>query len=202
MKAIHTLYARAMLLAFAGVYLLGCASEPEIPEVSYYLLRSDAPLSSGEQSSPATLGIGRVVAAEYLNQAGIVVITEDNKVRPARQHLWAEPLEWSIRTFLRDEIASRVDYPISGDPSRRLYWRHRIDIDIDRLDGTLDGQVTLVASWILLDATSQVELASYRFERNASTSRDGYDALVATQTALLSDLAKAIADSLKTLPST
>lgn len=201
MTMIPKRYLRVALMALAGVYLSSCASEPDIPETNYYLLRSDARLNSGEQASPATLGIGRVVAAEYLNQSGIVVITQDNKVRPARQHLWAEPLESSIRTFLRDEIASRVDYPVSGDPSRRLYWKHRIDVDIDRFHGTLDGQVTLVASWILLDATSLVELARYRYERNANTSRDGYDALVATQTELLSDLAKAIADSLDVLPS-
>ena len=117
--------------------------------------------------------------------------------RAARQHLWAEPLDSSIRLFLRDAISAHLGYPVSVDIGRRQSWNYRVDIRIDKWHGSLAGEADILASWVLIDVANDNELSRYRFEQTGALKADGYDALVAAQTELLDALAAAIAASLK-----
>jgi uncharacterized lipoprotein YmbA len=167
--------------------------------VTSYLLRADVELPQGEQLAPLDIGIARVGLAGYLGQAGVVLATDDGTVRAARQHIWAEPLDQAIRVYLRDAVSAELGYPISADTARRLSWDYRVDVRIDQLHGSLDGEVTLVALWSVMEANSQQELGNYRFESVQPQPETGYDSTVATQKLLLSDLAAEIAASLEQL---
>jgi len=177
--------------------LAGCfGGGNRVSEPEFYLLRADVQLPDGPQAPAVTVGIARVSIADYLGQAGIVVASGGNQVRPARQHLWAEPLDSSIRLFLRDAISSELGYPIYGDTAKRLSWDYRIDIRIDEWHGSLEGDVKMLASWTVIDVSNDTELVRHRFERMIGMTDDGYDALVEAQKSLLSELAVAISASL------
>jgi uncharacterized lipoprotein YmbA len=95
--------------------LAGCVGGGSpAPEPEFYLLRADVRLPDGPQTTAVAVGIARVAIADYLGQAGIVVASGGNQVRPARQHLWAEPLDSAIRLFLRDAIINSIFASTSG----------------------------------------------------------------------------------------
>ncbi len=190
MKLLPGLILTALILA--GCTMGGSAVE----EPSFYLLRADTRLPDAPQPAPVSVGIGRVSIADYLAQAGIVVATSGDRVRPAHLHLWAEPLDSAIRLFLRDAISAEAGYLISADTARRGSWDYRLDIRIDEWHGSLAGDVRIRASWTLINTANDHEVAGHRFERTAMQADDGYEALVATQKRLLADLAGGIAASL------
>jgi uncharacterized lipoprotein YmbA len=190
---------KQLLLVCAALILTACAGGSPAPDVNYYLLRSDVPVPQGRQEAPAKVGIGQVRLASYLNQNGIVIVTEGDKVRPARQHLWAEPLGEAVRLYLRDELSDRAGVFVSGDTSRRFYWDYRIDVTIDKLHGTLDGDVVIRAGWRILDTASDTELANHQFEAVTQQQEDGYQALIAAEKELLDQLSDAMAATVREL---
>ncbi len=184
-------------LMLTTLILVGCTmGGSAVEEPRFYLLRADTRLPDEAQPAPVSVGIGRVSIADYLAQAGIVVATSGDRVRPAHLHLWAEPLDSAIRLFLRDAISAEAGYLISADTARRRSWDYRLDIRIDEWHGSLAGDVRIRAAWIVIDMTNDHEVASHRFERSAMLTDDGYEALVTTQKRLLTGLAGAIAASL------
>jgi uncharacterized lipoprotein YmbA len=69
-----------------------------------------------------------------------------------------------------------------------------LDIRIDQLHGTYDGQAKLVAYWWLRRGNEVV--SAYQFSEQRQLSADGYAALVSAQQALLSQLASEISATL------
>jgi len=185
------------LFLLAPLLLAGCSGGKKAPEPTAYLLRADARVPDGLQNPSVRIGINRVALADYLGQAGIVVATNGDQVRAARQHLWAEPLDSAIRVFLRDAISADLGYPVSADTGRRQNWQYRVDVRIDEWHGSLAGDARILASWLVIDVATDGELSRHRFERTGTLKADGYDALVAAQTELLEALAAAIAASLQ-----
>lgn len=182
----RTCLALALLLA-------SCASTP--PERAYYLLRADVPELAA--ADPASLvGIGRVSVAPYLDRAGIMVQVDENRVREARYHLWAEPLDDGIWYYLRDRISSELGRPLNTETDADS-WRYRVDVSIEEFHGTLNGEAHLSARWSLRDVDSDEAIATRRFSQTMTQRRDGYPGLVDTQIALLDKLAQAIAQALR-----
>lgn len=188
------------VLLLAAAFLTACGGGSKAtPEPVFYLLRADARAPDGAMAASVTIGINRIVIADYLGQAGIVVATDDNQVRPARQHLWAEPLDSSIRLFLRDAISARLGYSLSADIGRRQDWDYRLDIRLDEWHGSLMGTARIDASWIVIDVDSDTEILRQRFRQDGVLKDDGYDALVSAQEQLLDALAVAVAASLASI---
>jgi uncharacterized lipoprotein YmbA len=177
--------------------LAACAGGTKAPDPTFYLLRSEARAPDGLKKPAVDIGINRVSVADYLGQQGIVVATNGGQIRPARQHLWAESLDSSIRLFLQDAISVELGYPVSADVGRRRSWKFLVDVRIDEWHGSLDGEARILASWVLIDVSKDRVLSRHRFEQTGALKADGYDALVAAQTDLLDALAVEIAMSLK-----
>jgi uncharacterized lipoprotein YmbA len=172
------------------VMLAACSSQP--PQQHSYLLRSPSTLESRALSEAPAIGLGTVHVANYIDQPGIVLETANGQVHAARHHLWAEPLRASLRRYLVTEISSNIDQDIA-DSSRLPSVEKRIEVQIDQFHGTPNGNARLVAYWqIISGADSQ----SYQFSDQQTLAADGYDALVAAQTTLLSRLAAAISQSI------
>lgn len=190
-----------MRLISLGLLMLltSCASAPP-QEPQYYLLRSTA-AATGANADPATVSLGRVRVAAYIDQSGIVVETAPSTLRPARYHQWAEPLRDSLRPFLAVEISAALGRPVRAENYADTEWREQtdtlIDLQIDTLHGTDDGDALLVARWALIEPKQRMVLSEHHFERQAPLSSSGYGALVAAEQSLLRELAVAVADSLK-----
>ena len=179
--------------------LVGCGGTP-VQEPDYYLLRSDATNPSGSAGEVTKISLGNIDVASYINRSGIVVEAANGTLRPARYHLWAEPLREGLRTFLADEISGHLGRPVRPANYDEIDWREEtdalIEIQIEELHGTTGGAATLSARWAIVDPAARTVIAEYEFDRDEPLTSDGYPALVAAEKRLLRDLAEAIAQSI------
>jgi uncharacterized lipoprotein YmbA len=182
MRLACSLFLLTMLAACSG-----SAVEP-----NYYLLRTDQAQQSRALAPDTNYALGNVVIAPYIDQQGLVLETSAGQMRAARSHLWAEPMFESIRAFLIVEISQERGRDIY--PSRLNRDATNIDVRIDQLHGTHDGEARLVAYWWLHKNT--VVQSSHQFAETLRLSEDGYAALADAERRLLSDLAHSIARSL------
>lgn len=173
-----------------ALLLSACASTP--PETSHYLLRSDEDIQSRVLQPSEKFALGTVTIAPYIDQPGLVLQTQNGDMRPARHHLWAEPLFEGARTYLRAEISriSGQDLAIAAlKPNASV-----IDVRIDQMHGTHDGKAKLVAYWWLRQSGDLQ--AAHQFAQTRVLGSDGYAALAAAEKALLTALATEIAAAL------
>ena len=176
-----------------GLLLVACSSAA--PQTHRYLLPNEVPAGTARMQAPLQIGLGRIEVAPYLGAPGLVVETETHQIRPARYHIWAEPLADGLRRLLRAEISKELGYDVSADTTQQARWDHTVDIQIDRLHGTLTGKAVLVAQWRIVPKSGDV--SAFRFSESRPLPRDGYPGLVEAEIALTRQLARAIAESLR-----
>lgn len=181
---------RLASFALAALLISGCANQAIEP--SYYLLRPQQDLQSGQLNPSEDFSLGNVVIASYLDQPGLFIQTADGTLRPARQNLWAEPVYEGVRNILFVEIAQAKGEELL--PSNLSKKTTVVDIRIDELHGTHDGTAKLVAYW-WLKRDGKV-LGIHRFSQTKTQAEDGYSALVDAERDLLKELAQQIAASL------
>ncbi|MBL4567771.1 MAG: membrane integrity-associated transporter subunit PqiC [Porticoccus sp.] len=181
-------------LALVALFLVGCSSSP-VPSLNQYLLRTDTPVQFSQQDS-VVVGIGTVTVAPYIDGLGLVLETGNGEVHIARDHQWVEPLRVSLRSFLSGKISKELGQPIRAYSYGKIEVSRRIDIRIDELHGTINGDAKLVAYWVIIDSDKQVVLSENSFIDTEALTRGGYDALVEAQKKLLDRLASGIAATL------
>lgn len=181
---------RRGLTVIALGLLAACAGTPA--EQHYYLLRSDTPAVT-RALEPASYRLGGVSVAQYIDRAGLLLETAPGQIRPARNHLWAEPVQEGIRALLAAEISHALGRDIP--PLAPTDANPTIRVRIDQLHGTLAGEAKLVAVWSV--AQGDTILVAEQFAESMPLPRDGYAALAGAQKALLTQLARRIAANLK-----
>ena len=176
---------------FILILLGACSSQPVEP--NYYLLRSDSDLSTRALQPAEDFALGKVTIAPSIDQRGLLLETAEGDVRPARHHLWAEPLYEGVSLFLLKEISAAsgsdlLPAPVGGQNGT-------INIRIDQLHGTNDGRALLVAYWWLEQGGKLI--TAYQFAEHRAIERDGYAALADAERGLLAALAVDIAEAIK-----
>lgn len=184
----------------AALLLVGCAGKAP-PDHELYLLRSDSAnrFDAGDQT--ATIGIGSLRVASYLDQTGLVLETSDGSINAGRYNQWAEPLRESLRAVLANDIANATGKPVRarsyGETNWKLHTKQLIDVSIEQMHGTAQGQAMLVAYWAIIDPNARSIVSEHEFSATESLSTSGYPALVEAHKQLLQSLANKIADSLE-----
>jgi uncharacterized lipoprotein YmbA len=181
-----------MLLAI--VLVTGCTSS--VPTLNQYLLRSDVPSQFSVTKHLATVGLGAVIVAPYIDGLGLVLESRDGEVRAARDHQWAEPLRDSLRVFMARETSVSAGQVIRAYDTGDNDWQRRIDLRIDQLHGTPSGEAKLVAYWQVFDTEKRTVISENGFSDTQALGADGYAALVVAEKALLITLAAKMAASL------
>jgi len=182
---------------FSALFLALVACAGKTPDTVRYLLPAATPVGTARVEPPRWIALGGIQLAPYLMQAGLVVETGAREVRPARFHRWAEPLDAGLRRFLRAEISAALGYDIAADTAQRSRWDETVELEIDRLHGTLSGEAVLVARWQVRPAPGQGEPRAFRFTERRPLAEAGYAGLVEAEIALLKQLAQEIAGSLR-----
>jgi uncharacterized lipoprotein YmbA len=190
---------RTALLIFVALVAVACSTSAP-PERAAYLLRAQASPDLAPADPDAMVGLTQVMIAPYLDRAGLVVAVGANQVREAQHHVWAEPLDRGIQTYLVARISALVGRELNTGFGAESTWRYRIDVKLDEFHGAVDGNVKIAGRWALVDRKERRALAGSRFTRSLPQHGKGYSGLVATQAALLDKLAQVIADALGDLP--
>jgi len=199
MKPAPTRQLAAWCLGLAVALLAGCRAAPP---VAYYSL---SPLAAAEvypsENAGPLVGVGPVTVPDMLDRPQIVTRTSANRIDVSEFHRWGGRLKDALPRVLIQNIAVHLGsdrvalYPWK-EPTRPAY---RVSVDILRFDGRLGEAVDLVAAWKISrpadDDVPVVRRSSFR----AAVDGPGYDALVTAQGRALDDLAKTIAEAIKTL---
>ncbi len=181
-------------LLMMTVLLFGCSGTPA--DTHYYLLRGEEPHQTRDLEPSKQYAMGNVIVAPYIDQSGLVLEVGPGEIRPARNHQWAEPMGGALHNLLLREVSRAVGADVF--PAVMSRAPYVIEVRIDQLHGTMDGEALLVAYWWI--QRQGEELVTYQFAERKPLATDGYAALAQAERALLEKLAVRIGESLQALP--
>lgn len=183
---------RRSLILSASLLLASCG----VGERSYYVLKADGPAPSG---GGVGIGVGPVALAEYIDRPNLVVAESDHQLGIAENHRWAGDLSASVTRVTATNLGRRLktgnvrSYPWRGDEG----ISRQVTIDVRQLHSGADGYAVIEAGWRVYALPERKLIASRTFVDRESLEADGYPALVAAQSKLLSRLADDIAAAIR-----
>lgn len=185
-------------LALVALLAVGCSSTPT--PSTYYLLRGELDERTVRVTAVPRVGLGNLVVASYLlSSEGIMLETGDGRIQPAATHLWAETLDLGLRWYLRGEISRELDEPIGVGIVNPIPWQYTIDVIVSRLHATMEGTALIEARFAIVPRGAPGELRVTDFARTIPLAREGYGGVVEAEKALLAELAKLVADEVRTV---
>jgi uncharacterized lipoprotein YmbA len=199
--SIHVL---AILTLFALLTIhFGCASSPPS---RFYQLSSLDTTSPGMKPSLdeqcVSLGIGPVKIPDYLDQTKIVTRGEGNQLTLAEFDRWAERFKDNLGRVLAKNLSTLlctktvVLFPWRGGTP----IDYRIEMEVLRLDGSLGGNVSLEAWWMILSGDGKKMVLSKKSIFTEAVTGKDYNSLVSAESRALGHLSREIAEGLKALP--
>ncbi len=184
------------------VVLSGCTSSPN---PRFYLLSSLA--ASSPEMKPSTeerclsIGIGPISIPYYLDRPQIVTRGASNEFTLAEFDRWGEPVGENLKRTLSENLSNLlctktiVFFPWRGG----IPIDYRIEMEVLRLDGSLGGNVSLDAWWMVSSGDGKKILASKKSTLSEAVGGQNYRSLVDAHSRVLGALSREIAETLKTL---
>jgi uncharacterized lipoprotein YmbA len=191
------------LLLSTFLMLSGCVGRSS-PKVSYFSLLSIEQLGEAQVIAAhpeVKLGVGPVTISESLKRSQIVTRQHGNLYDFNEFHRWAGVLEKDLASVVGDNLGLLlgVDKVDTFPWMSHFKPNYRIVIDIQRLDGTLNGEAGLAARWNVADSEGKELLASGRSVFRQSLQGSGFAALVKAESLLVAELSKTVAEEIDRL---
>ncbi len=152
---------------------IGGRSEP----AQYRLLTARAERDVKAPLASATIGIGPVHVAQFLQRPQVVTHNGGATLSIETNQRWGEPLEQGIQRVLLQNIGA-----LTGAETRNFPWRqsatplYAVRIDVIDLDTLGNGDSILDVNWIVEDLKNA---RAIKTQQQRLTSREGYDELFA-----------------------
>jgi uncharacterized protein len=185
-----------LILGALATILAGCASSPAS---QFYQLHSSPERTLGTSDPSAAqaiaLAIGPVHLPDYLERPQMVTRAGDNELKLSEFHRWAGSLETDVTRVLTEDIS--IHLPADQFSVRRWvpYLESqrpascRVEVFVDRFEGTLGDSVVLKAQWVVFGQSSGVLLRRESLTREPLDG-DRYDALAAAMSRALAGRGK------------
>jgi hypothetical protein len=187
-----------LIPGIVGALLLGCAAKSQ--QHNYYLLRPEFRPGITELAGSPHVVLGQISVAQYLDQAGVVVEVADGQIQAARYHLWAEPLNQGLKLLIVAKLEKELNIPINSNPADSGDRDYRINIHVDELHGTSQGEARIVAFWRVTRPDKSQRL--FRFSATRALPHPGYPELIKVEKALINQLCQAISGELRPMLTT
>jgi uncharacterized lipoprotein YmbA len=181
----------------------GCASSPP---TRFYLLSSQDTI--GPKTKPSaeercfSIGIGPIRIPDYLDQPRIVTREAQNEIALGEFDRWGEPMKDNLTRVLAKHLSTLLcTKTIAFFP-----WRggipidYRVEMEVLRLDGSLGGNVSLEAWWMVLSGDGKRMLFSKKSSFTEAVGGKDYKSLVSAQSRTVDRLGAEIAEAIKVLP--
>lgn len=174
-------------LIMSTLALQGCIGGRSA-EAQYQLLTARSQKNSAAPLAGASVGIGPVHVAQFLQRPQIVTHAGGTQLQVSNNSRWGEPLEQGIQRVLLQNIAA-----LTGAETRNFPWRqnatpdYALRVDVIDLDKLPSGEVILDVSWLLEDLKNARVIKTQ--QERISSNRDYDD--------LLAQLAQHAVDALK-----
>jgi len=189
-----------LVLGVLATILAGCASSPSSQFYRLHALPERTPPTSDPSTCQAiTVTIGPVHIPDYLERPQMVTRVGDNELKLSEFHRWAGSLETEVTRVLTEDISGLlpadqlsvtrwVPYLESQRPASC-----RVEVFVDRFEGTLGDSVVLKAQWVVFGHRSDVLLRRELLTREP-VDGNRYDALAAAMSRALERLSRDIGD--------
>jgi len=193
---------RFLLFGFVVLLVLGCTSSPP---TRFYTLSSLQEGGGELRGSPSdqdlAIGVGPIKFPEYLDRTEIVTRSSSYKITLSGFDLWAGSLAEDFSRVLAENLSvllsteSVIVYPQPGSGIAR----YRIIMDVIRFDGSLGGDVSLIARWSILEGKERKVVFARKSTIKEPSGAQGYEAMVVANSRALEKLSREIAEAIRTL---
>ncbi len=181
-----------LILSFVALLFVGCAQ----PGQNFYVLSAGGSAPSG---GGIGIGVGPVTLAEYIDRPNLVIQQGPNQMAVSEDHRWAGDLGASIARVTAVNLGRELKtgnvrtYPWQGDGE----IGDQVTLDVRQFHSDADGYAVIEVGWRVYALPSRTLKASNTFVDREPLASDGYSAMVAAQSRLLSRLGKSIASGLR-----
>jgi len=163
-------------------------------------------LDAGENAPPvaaataldgASIGLGPIRIAEYLDRPQLVVAVSPHQYRLEDKNRWAESLNQNISRSLAQALSRRLpNAQIVRHPwAARQAPDYQLSLEIDQLHQSSDGYSRLQAQWRIAKAGKT--LVDRRFDCEQAAAADDAEAIVAAQSRCLAALTETLVQALR-----
>ncbi|MEO0442909.1 MAG: ABC-type transport auxiliary lipoprotein family protein [Pseudomonadota bacterium] len=178
-------------MAIVFILLPACSSTNKPPTIKYYLLDLPPEFSTfaSKQFNKNLVKVNRADLPDYLEQPNLVIREDNQQIRIANYHSWADNLGESIRRVLINNLnAKNNNYNFVKECKDCA----NLKISIEHFYPTNDGKVVLIGIYSIekMTATKKGETFSERFMLSQDIQIDGYDHAVKKMSELLSQLSE------------
>ena len=194
-------FLKIFVFIVACLWTLGCAASPP---TEFYLLSPLPPASSTKTGSaqnqhPKIIRVDGVVVPGYLDRDEIVTRISENQIHLADLNQWGESLRNGLTNILALNLSRLLSSEIFAvfafkSPSDANY---QVIVEIIQMDGSLNGDVHLIAQWSIIEAKEGNILVTRESYFKAKEAPTDYNELVAIQSRLFEALSREIAKSLQ-----
>ena len=193
------------LWLFIVFIIAGCSGQPKI-ETQLFLLSPELQNSSDGSNQiinnhEQIIIIEPIKLANYLDQPGIVLQTDKNKIQVAHYHRWAEPLGQNIHRY--------VSQALSDNSTDYTFLKHAkftnqvsdlvLSIDLNQFNGSSTGGAYVAGSWQLRNSKENELILSDSFYYEKTLSESGYPELVNQLETMLNELCNDILNSISNI---
>lgn len=190
-----------LLFGLGLLFVLGCASTPPS---RFYTLSSLQEGGSERREFASDQGpviiVGPIKFSEYLDRMEIATRSSSNEITFSDFDVWAGSLAEDFSRVLAENLSvllsteSVIVYP-GPRPSSVDY---QITVDVIRFDGSLGGDVSLIARWAILEGKERKIVSVRKSTIIEPSGAKGYEAMVAADSRALEKLSREIAEAIKT----
>jgi uncharacterized lipoprotein YmbA len=192
-----------LLLLCCVLLVTGCIGRKS-PEVTYYSILTMEQL--GEVQTIAShpevrLGIGPITIPDSLKRSQVATRLHGNQYKFDEFNRWAGVLEKDVTSVMGDNLGILLGVEKMGF----FPWMHhfnptyRVMVDIQRLDGALDGEAVLSVRWAVADTEGKEFLAGGKDDFRQPLEEATYAALIKAESQLVAELSKKIAGEIDKL---
>jgi uncharacterized lipoprotein YmbA len=191
----YSIHVVVLVLALV-VCLSACAGKSASSK--FYVL-SPLPQSTMSGAEGITIGVLPVAMPDYLDRPQVVTRVSENEIKLDEYNRWAEPLKENFYTVLVDNLSTLLSNEKIIKTSHNLGTPLGLHVGVEVLqfDGTLGGDVVLVAKWGLIEEQGKKLLLAKRSSLKEPTGAATYEALVAAQSRAVATLSREIAEGIK-----
>ena len=186
-----------LLLLCCVLLVSGCIGRKS-PEVTYYSLLTMEQMGEVQPVSShpeIKLGVGPITIPASLKRSQVATRQHGNQYAFDEFNRWAGVLEKDITNVVGDNLGVLLGVEKIGFFPWMHYFTpsYRVIVDIQRLDGSLDGEAVLGARWAVADAEGKEFLAGDKIVLRQPLQEASYAALVKAESLLVAELSKKIA---------
>jgi uncharacterized protein len=165
----------------------------------FYAL-SPLPKSQQGAAEETAIGVLPVVMPDYLDRPQIVTRVSENEVKLDEFSRWAGNLKENFYTVIVDNLATllNTDKVIKTMQNPGIPVTLQVGVEVIQFDGTLGGDVVLIAKWGLFEEGAKKLIYGKRSSIEELTGAPTYEAFVAAQSRAVAALSREIAEAIWT----